>query len=86
MYICIYIYICMRGGPRWGGPPPMTMVPSPPVVWYDNAVRMLKGASTMHTNNKDDRMSLTPLPPCGMCVMNEMKYVKHICKPNLLKC
>ena len=54
----------MRRVPGEGGPPlPMVMVHPPPVVWYDNAVEMLKGASTMHTNNKDDRMSLTPRPP-----------------------
>ena len=46
-----------------GGPTPMVMVPSsPPVVWYDNAVGMLKGAPTMHTNDEDDSMSFPPPP------------------------
>ena len=44
------------------GPPSHGQGSLPPVVWYNNAVKMLEGASTMHTNNKDDRMSLTPLP------------------------
>ena len=59
--------------------------PRLPVVWYGIAVGTLKGISTIHINNEDDRMSFTPArPSCGMCVINEMKDFQQISKQHLL--
>ena len=54
---------------------PQSTERSPQSMWAEPTVH--RPSSTIHVNNKDDRMSHgSPRPPRGLRVMNEMKDFK----------